>query len=110
MNKPPVEEKFPDESLLNRSKFSYKIDCYIIFIESGKRLVANAKRQKYCKFDCNYGREYIFLASPLCLGPVLLIAAYYPANIYSFNGNNRNSRKKCETCSKLAIKTPDRSQ
>ena len=45
MNKPPVEEKFPDESLLNRSKFSYKIDCYIIFIESGKRLVANAKQQ-----------------------------------------------------------------
>ena len=30
-----------------------------------------------------------------------------PANMYLFKVNNRNTRKKCEICSNLAIKTPD---
>ena len=33
-----------------------------------------------------------------------------PANIYLFKVNNRNTRKRCETCSKLTIKTPERRQ
>ena len=32
------------------------------------------------------------------------------ANIYLFKVNNRNSRKRCEVCSKLTIKTPERRQ
>ena len=32
----------------------------------------------------------------------------YPANICLFKVNNRNSRKRCEICSKLTIKTPER--
>ena len=35
---------------------------------------------------------------------------FYPANIYLFKVNNRNTRKRCETCSKLTIKTPERRQ
>ena len=31
-----------------------------------------------------------------------------PANIYLFKVNNRNTIKKCEICSKLTIKTPER--
>ena len=31
-----------------------------------------------------------------------------PANIYLFKVNNRNTRKRCEICSKLTIKTPVR--
>ena len=31
-----------------------------------------------------------------------------PANIYLFKFNNRNTRKRCEMCSKLTIKTPER--
>ena len=31
-----------------------------------------------------------------------------PANIYLFKVNNRNTRKRCEVCSKLAVKTPER--
>ena len=31
-----------------------------------------------------------------------------PASIYLFNVNNINTRKRCETCSKLTIKTPER--
>ena len=33
----------------------------------------------------------------------------YPATIYLFKVNNRNIRKRCQTCSKLTIKTPERS-
>ena len=30
-----------------------------------------------------------------------------PANIYLFKVNNRNTRKRCEICSTLTIKTPE---
>ena len=30
-----------------------------------------------------------------------------PANIYLFRVNNRNTKKKCEICSKLAITTSE---
>ena len=33
---------------------------------------------------------------------------YYPAGNYIFRVNNRNTRTRCETCSKLTIKTPER--
>ena len=32
----------------------------------------------------------------------------FPAGIYLLNVNNRNTRTKCEICSKLTIKTPER--
>ena len=34
----------------------------------------------------------------------------YPVNIYLFKVNIRNTRKKCETCSELRIKTTQRRQ
>ena len=34
----------------------------------------------------------------------------YPANIYLFKVNNRNTRKRYEMSSKLTIKTPERRQ
>ena len=33
-----------------------------------------------------------------------------PTKIYLFKVNNRSSRKMCEICSKLTIKTPERSE
>ena len=33
----------------------------------------------------------------------------HPANVYLFKVNNRNTRKRCEICSKLTIKTTERS-
>ena len=33
-----------------------------------------------------------------------------PAGIYLLNVNNRNTRTRCEICSKLTIKTPERRQ
>ena len=35
---------------------------------------------------------------------------YYPAGNYMFKVNNRNARTRCEICSKLTIKTPERRQ
>ena len=32
----------------------------------------------------------------------------YPTNIYLFKVSNKNTRKRCEICSKLTIKTPER--
>ena len=31
---------------------------------------------------------------------------YIPANIYFFKVNNRNTRRRCEICSKLSLRTP----
>ena len=39
-----------------------------------------------------------------------MIITYYPAGNYMFKVNNRNTRTKCEICSKLTIKTPERRQ
>ena len=33
-----------------------------------------------------------------------------PSNIYLFKINNKNTRKSCETCSKLIVKTLERRQ
>ena len=35
------------------------------------------------------------------------LKANFPANIYLFKINNRNTRKRCEICSKITIKAPD---
>ena len=32
----------------------------------------------------------------------------YSANIYSLKGSNKSTRKRCEICSKLTIKTSER--
>ena len=34
----------------------------------------------------------------------------FPADIYLLKLNNRNTREKCELCSRLTIKTPERRQ
>ena len=42
----------------------------------------------------------------LKLNAIMSFARWYPDNIYLFKFNNRNTRKRCEICSKLTIKTP----
>ena len=38
---------------------------------------------------------------------ILVLSYKYPANIYLFTVNNRNTRKSCEICLKLTRKTPE---
>ena len=40
----------------------------------------------------------------------LVIVSYLPACIYLLKDNNGNTRTRCELCSKLTIKTPERRQ
>ena len=43
-----------------------------------------------------------------CFCRLCILCVYCnPANIYFFKINNRNTRKSCEICSKLTIKTPE---
>ena len=55
-----------------------------------------------------FGRSWILGVK----GLMLLIFPYsnrhFPANIYLYIANNRNTRRKYEICSKLTIKTPER--
>ena len=37
-----------------------------------------------------------------------VLASLFPADIYLLKVNNRNTRTRCEICSKLTIKTPER--
>ena len=39
---------------------------------------------------------------------ILIFDGLSTANIYLFKVNNRNTRERCEVCSKLTIKTPER--
>ena len=36
-----------------------------------------------------------------------VLTRFHPANMYLFKINNRNTRKRCEICPKLAIKAPE---
>ena len=47
----------------------------------------------------NFGNSCVFL--------IILHECYHPANIYLFKGSNRKTRKRCEICSKLTIKTSE---
>ena len=55
------------------------------------------------------GKEAIFnnLSKPIELKLISTIWPY-PAGSYMFKVSNRNTRAKCEICSKLTIKTPER--
>ena len=44
----------------------------------------------------------------LNLFKVVIKGTMSPANIYLFKVNNRNTKRRCEICSKLTIKTPER--
>ena len=69
--------------LCKRSKKSLKLTkkkIMVLFIQY------HAKREVYCE------------------------RTVYPAGNYMFKVNNRNTKTRCEICSKLTIKTPERRQ
>ena len=39
-----------------------------------------------------------------------ILLLLYPAGNYTFKVNNKNTRTRCEICSKLTIKTPEQRQ
>ena len=43
-------------------------------------------------------------------GQMTILLDIYPATIYLFKVKNKNTRRRCETCSNLTIKTPEQCQ
>ena len=60
-----------------------------------KQLWATASLDLSARFWSN-SRKYFLACSFL-----ILTLSHYPANIYLFKVNNRNTRKRCKICSKL---------
>ena len=50
--------------------------------------------------------QYV-LSKPVSFSSLFEIC-FYPAGIYLLKVNNRNTRTRCEICSKLTIKIPER--
>ena len=48
---------------------------------------------------------HIFLFETTWVSKKFMCRRVFPANNYLFKVNNRNTRKRCEICSKLTIKT-----
>ena len=67
--------------------------------------------QSFCKKIFEY--EAALLTVILQVKPYVIptsLLDIFPANIYLFKVNNRNTRKRCEIYSKLTIKIPERRQ
>ena len=80
----------PPPKLYCRPKRKVKIELVT------QKLQLNLQLNSYTQFQ----KEFI-LISGIC---------HYPAGIYLLKVNNRNSRTRCEICSKLTIKTPKQRQ
>ena len=65
-------------------------------------------------FSINCLSLWLLNLTTIGLGPSFLWFIYsvclYPAGIYMLKFNNRNIRTRCEICSNLTIKTPERRQ
>ena len=70
-----------------------------------RRQMANASK---IKEDLKVVMERDF--TPLQIRMIKMPQKSFPVNIYLLKGNNKNTRKRREICSKLTIKTPERCQ
>ena len=66
---------------------------------------ARFQSDRWRNFDLGYGSDFI-----LSLPSRDKKKRHIPANIYLFKINNKSTRKRCEICSKLTIKTLERRQ
>ena len=58
------------------------------------------KQIEYVKWDVLVGLVFLRFTCPACS------KFFIPAGIYKFKVNDRNTRARCEKCSKLTTKTP----
>ena len=82
---------------------------YHIFLEKHKQYITQISRLKVLNIDSQLESEVYNLASILS-DKVNIYCNYMelPAGNYMFKVNNRNTRTRCEICSKLIIKIPER--
>ena len=73
----------------------------------GVRIVSSVKGFNF-EYAVYQGCKWCFACEARnCWTKTVLLQRKNPANINLFKFNNRNTRKRCEICSKLAIKTPE---
>ena len=74
--------------------------CLMTWLKSGSKQCEICKEsyrfRKYVRHYADVSKKIIFVLS------------HQPDNIYLFRVNNRRIRKRCEICSELTIKTPER--
>ena len=68
------------------------------------------KRSRFVKSQGYYPKTKIFLFKFKFLYIHVPGWIFYPAGNYLFKVNNKSTRTRCEVCSKLIIKTPERRQ
>ena len=65
-------------------------------------------RRNVLLLDYEDQRQHICLINfYLIIAWIFCTPNYFPGNIYLFKINNKNTRKRCEICSELTIKTPE---
>ena len=84
-------------------KFPFKTGCDVLDLMSEDFYSVTPKRFIWKVY-------YLFWGSVTCsfLFSKFFVPGPDPANIYLFKVNNRNTRKRCEICLKLTIKTRER--
>ena len=72
----------------------------------------NGKRSLPCRLNCwlwkHFTARCTFFLPAIAFSGSINEMSGIPANIFLFKVNNANSRKRCEICSELTIKTPER--
>ena len=78
--------------------------------KNGPYLFSWSKRMCICFLSHDFisGSVYKIFYHPKWNFISVKMATMNPAGIYLLKGNNKNTRTKCEICSKLTIKTPER--
>ena len=84
----------------------YKISAFTILFE----LITQYEFTFYLNDDfiVKFYTEDMYIINIIVIITVTYYHNYYPVNIHLFKVNNINTRKRCEICSKLTIKTPER--
>ena len=119
----PITEVFLPVSKRSRRCVYYTVThLWMSFLcEKSKLLLAvnYSQKKKNSIEDAWQGPKYDFGSEQLHFGTFLSdcfckkvcnknIYLYVSANIYLLKVNNRSKRKRCQICSKLAIKSPER--
>ena len=85
---------------------------YCIFCLMCNFILKEKKQKNFC-INLFSGNVKVFITTT-CIknvkNMILAILWSCPAGIYLLKVNNRNTRTRCEICSKLTIKTPERRQ
>ena len=107
---------FPTNMLMRKAfsvsiiSFEHVIAGWIIMQRDtyqGVRSVSSLKGFNF-EYAVYQGSKWCFACGARnCWTKTVLLQRKNPANINLFKFNNRNTRKRCEICSKLAIKTPE---